>query len=149
VHAQSIIHSLLQYSYVAVLAKLWKPDMRTPISHALAWTQLIESGVAHLDLFEIARLDFEKPDMRAFPCLAIARAAAQAGGNAATILNAANEIAVQAFLDQRIGFTQIAAVVEETLNRQVVSEPESLEAVQESDNQARLYSGAYITRLEK
>ena len=133
VHPQSIIHSLVQYSDGSVLAQLGNPDMRTPIAHALAWPQRIESGVANLDLFEIARLDFEKPDMQAFPCLAIARAAAQAGANAATILNAANEIAVQAFLDQRIGFTQIAAVVEQTLNRQTISEPESLEAVQESD----------------
>jgi 1-deoxy-D-xylulose-5-phosphate reductoisomerase len=149
VHPQSIIHSLVQYSDGSVLAQLGNPDMRTPIAHALAWPSRIESGVAHLDLFEIARLDFEKPDMQAFPCLAIARAAAQAGANAATILNAANEIAVQAFLDKRIGFTQIAAVVEQTLNSQVISEPESLEAVQESDNQARLYSSAYIKRLEK
>jgi 1-deoxy-D-xylulose-5-phosphate reductoisomerase len=149
VHPQSIIHSLVQYSDGSVLAQLGNPDMRTPIAHALAWPQRIESGVAHLDLFEIARLDFEKPDMQAFPCLAIARAAAQAGANAAAILNAANEIAVQAFLDQRIGFTQIADVVEQTLNSQVLSEPESLEAVQESDKQARFYSSAYIKRLEK
>ena len=149
VHPQSIIHSLVQYSDGSVLAQLGNPDMRTPIAHALAWPQRIESGVANLDLFEIARLDFEKPDMQAFPCLAIARAAAQAGANAATILNAANEIAVQAFLDQRIGFTQIAAVVEQTLNSQTISEPESLEAVQESDNQARLSSSAFIKRLEK
>ena len=149
VHPQSIIHSLVQYSDGSVLAQLGNPDMRTPIAHALAWPQRIESGVANLNLFEIARLDFEKPDMQAFPCLAIARAAAQAGANAATILNAANEIAVQAFLDERIGFTQIADVVEQTLNSQIISEPESLEAVQESDNQARLYSSAYIKRLEK
>jgi 1-deoxy-D-xylulose-5-phosphate reductoisomerase len=149
VHPQSIIHSLVQYSDGSVLAQLGNPDMRTPIAHALAWPQRIESGVAHLDLFEIARLDFEKPDMQAFPGLAIARAAAQAGANAAAILNAANEIAVQAFLDQRIGFTQIADVVEQTLNSQILSEPESLEAVQESDKQARFYSSAYIKRLEK
>ena len=149
VHPQSIIHSLVQYSDGSVLAQLGNPDMRTPIAHALAWPQRIGSGVAHLDLFEIARLDFEKPDIQAFPCLAIARAAAQAGANAATILNAANEIAVQAFLDQRIGFTQIADVVEQTLNSLVLSEPESLEAVQESDKQARLYSSAYIKRREK
>ena len=149
VHPQSIIHSLVQYIDGSVLAQLGNPDMRTPIAHALAWPQRIESGVANLDLFEIARLDFEKPDMQAFPCLAIARAAAQAGANAATILNAANEIAVQAFLDQRIGFTQIATVVEQTLNNQMISEPESLEAVQESDNLARLSSSAFIKRLEK
>jgi 1-deoxy-D-xylulose-5-phosphate reductoisomerase len=149
VHPQSIIHSLVQYSDGSVLAQLGNPDMRTPIAHALAWPQRIKSGVANLDLFQIARLDFEKPDMQAFPCLGIARSAAQAGANAATILNAANEIAVQAFLDQRIGFTQIANVVEQTLNSQVICEPESLEAVQESDNQARLYSSAYIKSLEK
>ena len=149
VHPQSIIHSLVQYSDGSVLAQLGNPDMRTPIAHALAWPQRIKSGVANLDLFQVARLDFEKPDMQAFPCLGIARSAAQAGANAATILNAANEIAVQAFLDQRIGFTQIANVVEQTLNSQVICEPESLEAVQESDNQARLYSSAYIKSLEK
>jgi 1-deoxy-D-xylulose-5-phosphate reductoisomerase len=149
VHPQSIIHSLVQYSDGSVLAQLGNPDMRTPIAHALAWPHRIESGVANLDLFDVARLDFEKPDMQAFPCLGIAREAAQAGANAATILNAANEIAVQAFLDQRIGFTQIASVVAQTLNSQVINEPESLEAVQESDNQARLYSSAYIKSLEK
>jgi 1-deoxy-D-xylulose-5-phosphate reductoisomerase len=115
----------------------------------LAWPQRIDSGVANLNLFEIARLDFEKPDMQAFPSLAIARAAAQAGANAATIMNAANEIAVQAFLERRIGFTQIAEIVEQTLNNQILCEPESLQAVQESDHEARLYSSAYIKSLEK
>ena len=149
VHPQSIIHSLVQYSDGSVLAQLGNPDMRTPIAHALAWPHRIDSGVASLDLFEIARLDFEKPDIQAFPSLAIARAAAQAGANAATIMNAANEIAVQAFLDQRIGFTQIAEIVEQTLNNQILCEPESLQAVQESDHEARLYSSAYIKSLEK
>lgn len=149
VHPQSIIHSLVQYNDGSVLAQLGNPDMRTPIAHALAWPERIESGVADLDLFEIARLDFEKPDLEAFPCLAIASGAAQSGANAATILNAANEVAVQAFLDERIGFTQIAEVVEQTLNDQPLSEPESLEAVQEADNQARLHSRAIIKRLEK
>ena len=149
VHPQSIIHSLVQYSDGSVLAQLGNPDMRTPIAHALAWPQRIESGVANLNLFEIARLDFEQPDMQAFPSLAIARSAAQAGANAATIMNAANEVAVQAFLDQRIGFTQIAEVVEQTLNSQILCEPESLQAVQESDIETRLYSSAYIKSLEK
>ena len=149
VHPQSIIHSLVQYSDGSVLAQLGNPDMRTPIAHALAWPQRIDSGVANLNLFEIARLDFEKPDMQAFPSLAIARAAAQAGANAATIMNAANEIAVQAFLERRIGFTQIAEIVEQTLNNQILCEPESLQAVQESDHEARLYSSAYIKSLEK
>ena len=149
VHPQSIVHSLVQYTDGSVLAELGNPDMRTPIAQALAWPQRIESGVADLDLFDIVRLDFEQPDMQAFPCLAIASAAARAGGDAATILNAANEVAVQAFLDQRIEFTQIAEVVEQTLNGQVLSEPESLELVQQSDSAARLYSSSYIKRLEK
>ena len=149
VHPQSIVHSLVQYTDGSVLAELGNPDMRTPIAQALAWPQRIESGVADLDLFDIARLDFEQPDMQAFPCLAIASAAARAGGDAATILNAANEVAVQAFLDQRIEFTQIAEVVEQTLNGQVLSEPESLELVQQSDSAARLHSSSYIKRLEK
>ncbi len=149
VHPQSIIHSLVQYNDGSVLAQLGNPDMRTPIAHALAWPQRIESGVGDLNLFDIARLDFEQPNIEAFPCLAIATAAAQAGASAATILNAANEVAVQAFLDQRIGFTQIAEVVEHTLNCQPLTEPESLEAVQHTDNDARVYSSTYIKRLEK
>ena len=149
VHPQSVIHSLVQYIDGSVLAQLGNPDMRTPIAHALAWPERIDTGVADLDLFEVAQLNFEKPDLDSFPCLAMAIAAAAAGKNAPAILNAANEIAVQAFLDQRISFMQIAAVVEQTLNGQILTEPESLAAVQESDEQARLYSSAYIKRLEK
>ncbi len=149
VHPQSIIHSLVQFVDGSVLAQLGNPDMRTPIAHALAWPERIDAGVADLDLFEIAHLDFEKPDLDCFPCLGIAAAAAKAGKNAPTILNAANEVAVQAFLDQRISFMQIANIVEQTLNGQQLSEPESLAAVQECDEQARLYSSAYIKRLEK
>ena len=149
VHPQSIIHSLVQYQDGSVLAQLGNPDMRTPIAHALAWPQRIDAGVADLDLFEIARLDFEKPDLESFPCLAHAYAAAEAGKNAPTILNAANEVAVQAFLDNRIHFMQIAEVVEQTLHNQPLIELESLVTVQECDQQARLYSSAYIKRIEK
>ncbi len=149
VHPQSIIHSLVQYTDGSVLAQLGNPDMRTPIAHALAWPDRVDSGVADLDLFDVAQLNFEKPDLDCFPCLAIAIEAAKVGKNAPTILNAANEIAVQAFLDQRISFMQIANVVEQALNGQHLSEPESLPAVQECDKQARLYTSAYIKRLEK
>ena len=149
VHPQSIIHSLVQYVDGSVLAQLGNPDMRTPIAHALAWPERIDAGVADLNLFDVARLDFEKPDLDCFPCLAIATAAAEAGKNAPAILNAANEVAVQAFLDNRISFMQIASVVEQALNNQHLIEPESLAAVQECDEQARLYSSAYIKRLEK
>jgi 1-deoxy-D-xylulose-5-phosphate reductoisomerase len=148
VHPQSIIHSLVQYIDGSVLAQLGNPDMRTPIAHALAWPQRIDAGVADLNLFEIGQLNFEKPDLDAFPCLQLAFDAAQAAGDAPAILNAANEIAVQAFLDQRIGFTQIAQVVGETLSGLSFSEPESLDAVQESDSKARAFSTAYIAEIE-
>lgn len=148
VHPQSVIHSLVQYTDGSVLAQLGNPDMRTPIAHALAWPDRIASGVANLNLFDVARLDFEQPDMESFPCLQLAFNAAAAGGDAPAILNAANEIAVQAFLDRRIGFTQIAQVVDNSLQSLVFSEPDTLGAVQESDQKARLHSMAYITQIE-
>ena len=149
VHPQSIIHSLVQYIDGSVLAQLGNPDMRTPIAHALAWPSRIESGVADLDLFRIAQLNFEKPDLTSFPCLAVTSAAAREGRDAAAILNGANEIAVQAFLDERIGFTQIAEVVSHTLNSLALTEPDSLEAVQESDRRGRAVSSDYITRVQR
>jgi 1-deoxy-D-xylulose-5-phosphate reductoisomerase len=115
VHRQSVIHSLVQYIDGSVLAQLGNPDMRTPIAHALAWPERLESGVARLDLFAVQRLDFEPPDLRRFPCLALAMQAAAIGGTAPAVLNAANEVAVAAFLDRQIGFPAIAGVVEETL----------------------------------
>jgi len=116
IHPQSVIHSLVQYSDGSVLAELGNPDMRTPIAHALAWPERFPSGVAPLDLFAIARLDFQAPDLERFPCLALAIQAAREGGTAPVVLNAANEIAVAAFLDGRIGFPGIAAVVSESLS---------------------------------
>ena len=148
VHPQSIIHSAVQYIDGSVLAQLGNPDMRTPIAHALAWPQRIDAGVANLNLFEIAQLNFEQPDLQAFPCLQLAYDAARTAGNAPAILNAANEIAVQAFLDERIGFSQVAQVVGETLSGLSFTEPESLDAVQEIDNQARAFSAAYIAEIE-
>jgi 1-deoxy-D-xylulose-5-phosphate reductoisomerase len=122
VHRQSVIHSLVQYIDGSVLAQLGNPDMRTPIAHALAWPERVHSGVAPLDLFAVQRLDFEPPDLRRFPCLALAINAAAAGGTAPAVLNAANEVAVAAFLDRRIRYTAIAEVVEEVLAR-VPAEP--------------------------
>jgi 1-deoxy-D-xylulose-5-phosphate reductoisomerase len=115
IHRQSVIHSLVQYVDGSVLAQLGNPDMRTPIAHALAWPERVASGVAPLDLFAVQRLDFAPPDLERFPCLDLAIQAAAAGGTAPVVLNAANEVAVAAFLDGRIGFTAIAGVVEETL----------------------------------
>lgn len=103
-HPQSIIHSMVEYVDGSVLAQLGNPDMRTPIAHALAWPQRIESGVDSLDLFQVARLDFNQPDLQRYPCLKLAYQAIQAGGTASVILNAANEVAVEAFFNRAFGF---------------------------------------------
>ncbi|HEX6550946.1 MAG TPA: 1-deoxy-D-xylulose-5-phosphate reductoisomerase, partial [Gammaproteobacteria bacterium] len=115
VHPQSVIHSLVEYEDGSVLAQLGNPDMRTPIACGLAWPERLDAGVEQLDLFALARLDFEAPDVERFPCLGLATQAAAAGGSAPVVLNAANEIAVAAFLGERIKFTAIAEVVERTL----------------------------------
>jgi 1-deoxy-D-xylulose-5-phosphate reductoisomerase len=115
VHPQSIIHSMVEYVDGSTLAQLGNPDMRTPIAHALAWPERIESGVSLLDLAAQGRLDFELPDPVRFPCLRLAREALRVGEAAPCVLNAANEIAVEAFLDERIGFMQIAEVNEQVL----------------------------------
>jgi len=137
IHPQSVIHSMVEYVDGSVLAQLGNPDMRTPIAHALAWPQRIESGVASLDIIATARLDFAAPDFARFPCLRLAIDAASRGGNAMIALNAANEIAVQAFLDRRIGFTDIAVSIEKVLARVDDGEPDSLEAVQALDIDVR------------
>ncbi|WP_422366735.1 1-deoxy-D-xylulose-5-phosphate reductoisomerase [Pelagibius sp.] len=115
VHPQSVIHSMVSYIDGSVLAQLGLPDMRTPIAYALAWPERMETPVERLDLAAIARLDFEAPDDQRFPALALARAALRAGGTVPTTLNAANEEAVAAFLAGRLGFVEIAEVVEQTL----------------------------------
>jgi len=117
VHPQSVIHSLVQYRDGSVLAQLGNPDMRTPIAHALAWPERMDSGVDALDLLAVRRLDFQPADTERFPCLRLAYDAATQGGTCPIILNAANEVAVNAFLQRRIGFPDIPAVVEETLHR--------------------------------
>lgn len=148
VHPQSIIHSLVQYIDGSVIAQLGNPDMRTPIAHALAWPERIDSGVKNLDLFDVSMLEFERPNVVDFPCLELACEAARIGLDAPTILNASNEIAVQAFLDERIAFTQIADVVKESMSNAIFSEPRSLLAVQESDTKARSLAAAYVLRIE-
>ncbi len=149
VHPQSIIHSLVQYVDGSVLAQMGNPDMRTPIAHALAWPKRINSGVSDLNLAEIAKLDFEEPDLVNFPCLGLAYEAARVGLDAPVVLNASNEVAVQAFLDGRIGFTQIAEVVADTMGRAIFKEPDSLSGVQESDKEARATSAEIILRVER
>jgi 1-deoxy-D-xylulose-5-phosphate reductoisomerase len=117
IHPQSVVHSLVEYVDGSVLAQLGNPDMRTPIAHALAWPARHAAGVSQLDLFSVGRLDFEAPDPARFPCLRLAFEAGAAGGTAPVVLNAANEVAVAGFLGRRIGFNDIAVVVEECLAR--------------------------------
>ncbi|MDR2195178.1 MAG: 1-deoxy-D-xylulose-5-phosphate reductoisomerase [Gallionellaceae bacterium] len=137
VHPQSVIHSLVQYVDGSVLAQLGNPDMRTPIAYALAWPERIEAGVAPLDLITVARLDFAAPDFQRFPCLGLAYQALRAGGTAPAILNAANEIAVAAFLDGAIPFLAIPRVLETVLEKLPVSAANSLDDVLEADVAAR------------
>jgi 1-deoxy-D-xylulose-5-phosphate reductoisomerase len=144
IHPQSVIHSLVDYIDGSVLAQLGNPDMRTPIAHALAWPQRIDSGVSPLDLFSIARLDFSAPDEQRFPCLRLARQAAEAGGSAPAMLNAANEVAVAAFLDRRIRFTDIPVIIDEVLNREASAPVESLDAVLAADQCARSAAQAWL-----
>jgi len=139
VHPQSTIHSLVQYKDGSVLAELGNPDMRTPIAHALAWPERFDSGVAPLDLVAVGRLDFQAPDPARFPCLQLAFEAARAGGSAPLVLNAANEMAVAAFLGGRVDFPGIARVVAETLQSTAMQsvEGQGLEALIALDQQAR------------
>lgn len=144
VHPQSVIHSMVDYLDGSVLAQLGNPDMRTPIAHALAWPERIDAGVSALDLFRIARLDFQAPDEQRFPCLRLARQAAEQGGTAPALLNAANEVAVAAFLAGRIGFTAIAALIEEVLQREPVAAADDLQQVFAADARARELAGAWL-----
>jgi len=142
-HPQSIIHSLVQYVDGSVLAQLGNPDMRTPIAHALAWPDRIDSGVDSLNLFDVAHLDFEIPDMKRFPCLRLAFEAMTAGGTATAILNAANEVAVDMFLNKQIKYTGIPQVVEATLEKIPAVSADSIETVLAADAEARRFANIY------
>lgn len=147
VHPQSVIHSLVDYVDGSVLAQLGNPDMRTPIAHALSWPERIESGVQPLDLFKLGRMDFFEPDLEKFVCLRLARAAAEEGGTAPAILNAANEVAVAGFLAGRTGFLQIAEIIERTLEQMQSSTVDTLETVLTADLQARDIAGQWLARM--
>ena len=144
VHPQSIIHSMVQYVDGSVLAQMGNPDMRTPIAYGLGWPERLDAGVAPLDLVATARLDFEAPDEGRFPCLRLARESVARGGTAMAVCNAANEIAVAAFLEGRIGFTRIPDVIEHTLSVVTVVEPESLAVVESSDSHARAVASEWV-----
>jgi len=137
IHPQSVIHSMVSYVDGSVIAQLGNPDMRTPIAHALAYPERIEAGVRPLDLAQIATLQFETPDLQRFPCLRLAREALSSGGSSAAILNAANEVAVEAFLTGTIGFLAIARTVEATLNALSAETPRSIDHLFEIDAAAR------------
>ncbi len=145
-HPQSVVHSMVAYADGSVLAQLGNPDMRTPIAHALAWPRRMASGVNPLDLFAVGRLDFTPPPPERFPCLDLAYDALASGGTATTILNAANEVAVQAFLDCRIGFPTIAQGIAATLDAVSSGPADSLEGILAADAEARDYASQWVDR---
>jgi 1-deoxy-D-xylulose-5-phosphate reductoisomerase len=144
VHPQSLVHSLVEYADGSLLAQLGAPDMRTPIAHALAWPERVASGVQSLDLSLVGRLDFEPPDHARFPSLGLARAAARAGGTAPAILNAANEVAVRAFLEERLNFTGICTVIDKVLQRLDARPVGALGDVLDADAAARRLASTLI-----
>ncbi len=144
VHRQSVIHSMVEYVDGSVLAQLGSPDMRVPIAHALAWPRRMETPCQRLDLATIGRLDFEAPDYERFPCLKLAREALAAGGARPAILNAANEVAVAAFLAGQVGFLEIAAIVSDTLDRYDPAAPDTLDQVLAIDGEARILAGERV-----
>jgi 1-deoxy-D-xylulose-5-phosphate reductoisomerase len=145
IHPQSILHSMVEYEDGSVLAQLGNPDMRIPISHAIAWPDRIDSGTEPLDLMAVGTLQFEPPDLDRFPCLRLAGEAWHAGGTAPAILNAANEVAVQAFLDRRIAFTTISQLIGDALQNCPSRAASSLDIILEDDAMARQWSGEYIS----
>ena len=148
IHPQSIIHSMVEYVDGSILAQMANPDMKVPIANALAWPERIETGVSRLDLFQRPRFDFEAPDTDRFPAVEMSRKAARQGGTAPCILNAANEIAVEAFLAQRIRFDQITEVVARTLEKSMFNSTICLETVLRADHEARAVSRNLIAALQ-
>jgi 1-deoxy-D-xylulose-5-phosphate reductoisomerase len=144
IHPQSVIHSMVEYIDGSVLAQLGNPDMRTPIAYALAYPERIPSGVGQLDLFKVARLDFEAPDTIRFPCLRLAFEALRRGDTAPAILNAANEVAVQAFLASKIAFMDIPRMIEDTLSTMTIAEAASLEDLIAIDQAARRVAESWV-----
>jgi 1-deoxy-D-xylulose-5-phosphate reductoisomerase len=149
VHPQSIVHSMVEYVDGSVLAQLGAPDMRTPIAHALAWPERIESGVESLDLLKAGRLDFRAPDTDKFRCLALAQAAACAGGLSPVVLNAANEVAVEAFLERRLNFPGIAAVIEAVVERGTGGSIGGLDEVFAADAESRVRARERIVGMTR
>lgn len=148
VHPQSIVHSMVEYIDGSVLAQLGQPDMRTPIAHCLAWPERITNSVPSLDFFQLGRLDFAAPDLDRFPCLRLAIEAMKVGGTCPAALNAANEVAVESFLSNRIRFIDIAQVVDQVMQSWSVTEPDALDAVLDADQKARATAWAHVGKLQ-
>jgi 1-deoxy-D-xylulose-5-phosphate reductoisomerase len=146
IHPQSIVHSMVEYVDGSVIAQMSNPDMRVPIAHALGFPERIASGAKSLDLGAIGQLSFEKPDHARFPCLNLAYASLRAGGASPAVLNAANEVAVEAFLSARLPFTSIPHVIEETLGALAPGAAQDLQAVLDADAQARRAARAHVER---
>jgi 1-deoxy-D-xylulose-5-phosphate reductoisomerase len=147
IHPQSIVHSMVAYRDGSVLAQLGTPDMRTPIAHALAWPERIEAGVGRLNLAQMNDLSFREPDLQRFPCLGLAFEAMRRGDSAPAVLNAANEVAVESFLQGRIGFDRIPALVGEVMNRTAIAPMNSLEDVLGQDRAARRLADELVEKL--
>ena len=148
IHPESIIHSMVDYEDGTVLAQMGNPDMRIPIAHAMAWPERFESGAEPLDIFKVKQLNFEQPDLQRFPCLRLAYQAINAGGIIPTVLNAANEIAVEAFLQEQIRFTDIPVVIEHCMQNFNPEKADSLDAILQADNSARNRSTEIIQQLK-
>ncbi|HSR01528.1 MAG TPA: 1-deoxy-D-xylulose-5-phosphate reductoisomerase, partial [Methylophilaceae bacterium] len=144
VHPQSVIHSMVEYIDGSVLAQLGNPDMRTPIAYGLAYPERIEAGVSSLDFLKVGKLEFEAPDTSRFPCLKLAYDALKAGGTASTILNAVNEVAVNAFLSGKIHFTGIPDLIASALNQMSIETVSSIEHLTETDEKARFYANDWV-----
>jgi 1-deoxy-D-xylulose-5-phosphate reductoisomerase len=138
---------MVDYVDGSVLAQMGNPDMRTPIAHAMAWPERFDSGVAPLNIFEVAHMDFEQPDLKRFPCLRLAYEAIKAGGIMPTVLNAANEIAVEAFLNEQVKFTDIAVIIERSMAQFSPDNADTLELVLQADSQARQVAASVIEAL--
>jgi 1-deoxy-D-xylulose-5-phosphate reductoisomerase len=146
IHPESVVHSMVRYRDGSVMAQLGQPDMRTPIAFGLAWPNRIDAGVAPLNLTQLSGLHFTEPDLKRFPCLALAFAAAQQGGTSPAVLNAANEVAVAAFLEGKLPYLKIAAAVDAALDRLPSTKAQSLEDVLEFDRQARAIASHWIAQ---
>ncbi len=147
IHPQSVIHSMVDYVDGTVLAQMGNPDMRVPIAHSMAWPERFDSGVDPLNIFEVGRMDFQEPNLERFPCLRLAYEAINAGGIMPTVLNAANEIAVEAFLDERVRFTDIPVIIERCMKKFEVKAADTLEIILDMDQQARIAAKQVIEEL--